>query len=125
MIDSRLGSGTVHLLGICGTAMASLAGLLKEAGIRVTGSDQNVYPPMSDLLASLEIPVRSPYSPKNLPEDCSLLVVGNAISRGNPELEEALDRRLVYASMPEVLKAWFIRPRTSVVVGWAAACRPS
>jgi UDP-N-acetylmuramate: L-alanyl-gamma-D-glutamyl-meso-diaminopimelate ligase len=111
-----LGQGRIHLLGICGTAMASLAGLLRERGFSVTGSDQNVYPPMSDLLARLGIPVRSPYSPENLPSEVDLVVVGNAISRGNPELEAVLDRGLSYASMPELMKGLFLRGRASVVV---------
>ncbi len=96
--------------------MASLAGMLKEQGYQVTGSDQNVYPPMSEMLSRLNIDVRSPYSPDNLPAEVDLIVVGNAISRGNPELEEILDRRLPYASMPEVVKELFLRQRRSVVV---------
>ncbi len=111
-----MGDNGVHLLGIGGTAMASLAGLLKEKGYRVTGSDQGVYPPMSGLLAELGIDVLTPYHPDNVPKSCSLVVVGNAISRGNPELEAVLERRLPYASMPEVLKELFLRHRTPVVV---------
>jgi len=111
-----LGKGRIHLLGICGTAMASLAGLLQERGFTVTGSDQNAYPPMSDLLAELNIPLRSPYSPENVPPEVDLVVVGNALSRGNPELEAVLDRGLPYASMPEVMKDLFLRGKTSVVV---------
>lgn len=115
MIPS-LGRGRIHMLGICGTGMASLAGMLKEKGCLVSGSDQNVYPPMSDMLAGLEVDVRSPYSAENLPEDVDLVVVGNAISRGNPELEELLDRKLPYTSMAEVVKEVFIRGRRSIVV---------
>jgi UDP-N-acetylmuramate: L-alanyl-gamma-D-glutamyl-meso-diaminopimelate ligase len=111
-----LGGGSIHLLGICGTGMASLAGMLKERGFTVSGSDQNIYPPMSDMLARLGIEVCSPYRPENLPPQLDLVVVGNAISRGNPELEEVLDRRLPYASMAEVVKEVFIRGRRSVVV---------
>jgi UDP-N-acetylmuramate: L-alanyl-gamma-D-glutamyl-meso-diaminopimelate ligase len=96
--------------------MASLAGMLKEKGFTVSGSDQNVYPPMSDMLAELEIEVRSPYSVENLPPDADLVIVGNALSRGNPELEEVLDRNLPYASMAEVVKEVFIRGKRSVVV---------
>jgi UDP-N-acetylmuramate: L-alanyl-gamma-D-glutamyl-meso-diaminopimelate ligase len=106
----------IHLLGVSGTAMASLAGLLEEKGFRVTGSDNDCYPPMSTLLAELGIEVRTPYSPSNLPETVDLVVVGNALSRGNPELEAVLERRLAYASMPEVLKDLFLRDRTPVVV---------
>ncbi len=111
-----LGGRRVHLLGICGTGMASLAGMLKEMSFEVSGSDQNVYPPMSEMLAELGIDVQSPYRPENLPPRVDLVVVGNAISRGNPELEEVLDRGLHYASMAEVVKELFIRGRRSLVV---------
>ncbi|HET7746540.1 MAG TPA: UDP-N-acetylmuramate:L-alanyl-gamma-D-glutamyl-meso-diaminopimelate ligase [Vicinamibacteria bacterium] len=106
----------VHLSAIAGTAMASLAGLLKEAGHQVTGSDQDIYPPMSTQLAALGIPVRSPYDEKNVPPDADLVVVGNALSRGNPEVEAVLDRRQRMDSMPAVLGEHFIRGRTSLVV---------
>ena len=96
--------------------MASLAGLLVESGHTVTGSDENVYPPMSDLLEELGVDVRSPYRADNVPPDCDLVIVGNAISRGNPELEAVLERRVAYASMPEVLKELYLRTRTPIVV---------
>lgn len=96
--------------------MASLAGMLKEKGCRVSGSDENIYPPMSEMLAELEIPVSSPYRPDNVTADVDLVVVGNAISRGNPELEEVLDRNLPYTSMPAVLKDLFLRERSPVVM---------
>jgi len=116
VIGTLPASARIHLLGISGTAMASLAGLLKERGFRVTGSDNDCYPPMSTLLAELGIRVLSPYAPSNVPEDVDLVVVGNALSRGNPELEAVLSRRLAYVSMPEVLKELFLRDRTPVVV---------
>jgi UDP-N-acetylmuramate: L-alanyl-gamma-D-glutamyl-meso-diaminopimelate ligase len=106
----------VHLSAIAGTAMASLAGLLRERGHDVTGSDQDVYPPMSTQLAELGIPVRSPYAAGNVPADADLVVVGNALSRGNPEVEAVLDRRQRVASMPALLAEEFIRGRTSLVV---------
>jgi UDP-N-acetylmuramate: L-alanyl-gamma-D-glutamyl-meso-diaminopimelate ligase len=112
-IDS---SARIHLLGISGTAMASLAGLLKERGFQVTGSDNDCYPPMSTALSELGIEVRKPYAPANIPEEVDLVVVGNALSRGNPELEAVLSRRLRYASMPEVLNDLFLPGRTPVVV---------
>ncbi|HEX7316842.1 MAG TPA: UDP-N-acetylmuramate:L-alanyl-gamma-D-glutamyl-meso-diaminopimelate ligase [Pyrinomonadaceae bacterium] len=107
-----------HLIGICGTAMASLAGMLQARGHRVTGSDENVYPPMSTMLESLGIPVMQGYQPEHLPApapDC-VVVIGNAMSRGNAEVEETLNRRLVYRSQAEVVKEEFIRGRRSLVV---------
>ena len=104
-----------HLIGICGTAMASLAGMLQARGHRVTGSDENVYPPMSTMLESLGIPVMQGYGPEHLSApDC--VVVGNAIPRGNPEVEETLNRKLLYRSQAEVVKEEFIRGRRSLVV---------
>jgi UDP-N-acetylmuramate: L-alanyl-gamma-D-glutamyl-meso-diaminopimelate ligase len=106
----------VHLSGVCGTAMASMAGLLKERGHEVTGSDQDVYPPMSTQLEALGIAVRSPYAEGNVPEGADLVVIGNALSRGNPEVEVALDRRQRYTSLPALLAEEFIRGRSSLVV---------
>jgi UDP-N-acetylmuramate: L-alanyl-gamma-D-glutamyl-meso-diaminopimelate ligase len=105
-----------HLIGICGTAMASLAGLLRAKGHRVTGSDANVYPPMSTMLAELGIPVASGYSPANLEPAPDVVVVGNAIPRGNVELEEVLDRKIPYTSAAATVKEEFVRGRHSVVV---------
>src|SRR5687767_15784149 len=87
-----------HLIGICGTAMASLAGMLKARGAVVTGSDENVYPPMSTMLESLGIPIMQGYAPEHLNPAPDCVVVGNAIPRGNPELEETLNRKLLYRS---------------------------
>jgi UDP-N-acetylmuramate: L-alanyl-gamma-D-glutamyl-meso-diaminopimelate ligase len=105
-----------HLIGICGTAMASLAGMLKAKGYNVTGSDANVYPPMSTLLEQLEIPVSQGFSPDHLQPSPDYVVIGNAIPRGNPEVEYTLNNKLRYVSMAEVLKEQFIRDRHSVVV---------
>lgn len=105
-----------HLSAICGTAMASLAGLLQELGHTVTGSDENVYPPMSTQLEALGIPIRSPYAEENVPEDADLVVIGNALSRGNPEVEIVLDRGQRYASLPAVLAEELLRERRSLVV---------
>jgi UDP-N-acetylmuramate: L-alanyl-gamma-D-glutamyl-meso-diaminopimelate ligase len=105
-----------HLIGICGTAMASLAGMLQTRGHRVTGSDENVYPPMSEMLNSLGITVRLGYKPEHLRPAPDCIVIGNALSRGNPEVEETLNRRLVYRSQAEVVKEEFIRGRRSLVV---------
>ena len=105
-----------HLIGICGTAMASLAGMLQARGAVVTGSDENVYPPMSTMLEAIGIQIMKGYQAANvwIRPDC--VVVGNAIPRGNPEVEETLKRRLVYRSLPEVLKEEFIRGRRSLVI---------
>ena len=105
-----------HLIGIGGTAMGSLAGLLRAAGHHVTGSDENVYPPMSDQLTALGIAYAEGYSPKNLDPVPDVVVVGNAISRGNPELEEVLNRKLYYTSAAVVIKEEFIRGHHSVAV---------
>jgi UDP-N-acetylmuramate: L-alanyl-gamma-D-glutamyl-meso-diaminopimelate ligase len=106
----------VHLSAICGTAMASLAGLLRELGHEVTGSDQDVYPPMSTQLEALGIPILTPYAESNVPADADLVVIGNALSRGNPEVEEVLDRGQRFTSLPALLAEEFLRPRRSIVV---------
>ena len=105
-----------HLIGIAGTAMTSLAGLLKAAGHTVTGSDENVYPPMSTQLRELGISYREGYGPNNLEPTPDVVVVGNAISRGNPELEAVLNRKLFYTSAAAVIKEEFIRGRHSLAV---------
>jgi len=105
-----------HLIGICGTAMASLAGMLQARGHLVTGSDQNVYPPMSTMLESLGIRVMQGYKSEHLTETPDCVVVGNAIPRGNPEVEEALNRKLLYRSQAEIVKEEFIRGRHSLAV---------
>jgi UDP-N-acetylmuramate: L-alanyl-gamma-D-glutamyl-meso-diaminopimelate ligase len=105
-----------HLLGIGGTAMGSLAGLLQAAGHEVTGSDENVYPPMSTLLASLGIPFAEGYSATNLAQRPDVVVVGNAISRGNPELEHVLNEKIPYTSAAVAIKEEFIRGHTSLAV---------
>lgn len=106
----------IHLIGICGTAMASLAGLLQLKGHHVTGSDQAAYPPMSELLRSLHIPVSEPFSEKNLQPHPDLVIVGNAMSRGNVELEYVLDRRIPFTSLAELIHAEFLAGRESLVV---------
>jgi UDP-N-acetylmuramate: L-alanyl-gamma-D-glutamyl-meso-diaminopimelate ligase len=106
----------IHLIGICGTAMASLAGMLKQRGFRVTGSDAAAYPPMSDFLEELGIPVAQPFDARNLDPAPDLVVVGNAISRGNPELEHILDQRIAFCSLPQLLHDEFLRGRDVIVV---------
>ncbi len=106
----------IHLSGICGTAMASLAGLLQLQGHRITGSDKAAYPPMSDLLASLGIPVMEPYAEANLDPAPGLVVIGNALSRGNPEIERVLDERIPFTSMAALLREELLLGRESLVV---------
>src|SRR5262245_6582841 len=96
--------------------MASLAGLLKARGHVVTGSDQDVYPPMSSQLQGLGIELRSPYAASNIPEDAELVVIGNALSRGNPEVEAVLDARRPFTSMPALTAQEFLRGRKPLVV---------
>ena len=106
----------IHLSGICGTAMASLAGLLQLKGHRITGSDKAAYPPMSDLLRELGIPVMEPYAEANLNPAPDLVVIGNALSRGNPEVERVLDERIPFTSMAALLREEFLKGRESLVV---------
>lgn len=105
-----------HLIGICGTAMASLAGMLTARGHRVTGSDENVYPPMSLELERLGIPVNIGYREENLTERPDVVVVGNAIPRGNPEVEHVLDHRWSYTSMADVLKREFLQGKRVLAI---------
>src|SRR5712671_864644 len=106
----------IHLIGICGTAMASLAGMLKQRGFRVTGSDAAAYPPMSTFLESLDIPLAQPFAESNLKPRPDLVVVGNAISRGNVELEHVLDQRISFCSLPQILHDEFLVGKEVLVV---------
>ena len=107
---------SVHFVGICGTAMASTAVAMKEKGFQVTGSDNNVDPPMSTFLAERQIAIFTGYNEKNLSHNPDLVVIGNAIGRGNPEAEAALERKVRYCSLSELLKEFFIRGKRSLVV---------
>jgi UDP-N-acetylmuramate: L-alanyl-gamma-D-glutamyl-meso-diaminopimelate ligase len=109
-------SRRIHLIGICGTAMATLAALLKRRGHDVHGSDQNVYPPMSDFLTAEGIPIVSGYAADHIRSDVDLVVVGNAVSRGNPELETVLERKIRYCSLPEAIRDHFLWGARSIVV---------
>jgi len=106
----------IHMIGIGGSAMAPLAGMLRERGFHVTGSDAGVYPPASTLLESLHIPYATSFNVENLTPAPDLIVVGNAISRGNVEVEEMLDRRLPHRSLPEILEEEFLPGKHSIVV---------
>jgi UDP-N-acetylmuramate: L-alanyl-gamma-D-glutamyl-meso-diaminopimelate ligase len=106
----------IHLIGICGTAMATVAALLKQRGHRVRGSDQNVYPPMSDFLEAEGIPTLTGFSPAHISDDVDLVVVGNAISRGNVELEAVLEKKIRYCSLPEAIRDHFLWGSRSIVI---------
>jgi len=106
----------IHMIAICGTAMGSLAGMLRERGYRVTGSDSHIYPPMSTFLRDLGIEIQEGFAAEHLDERPDLVVVGNAVSRGNPEVEATLNRRIPYLSLPEILRDVFIRGRRSIVI---------
>jgi UDP-N-acetylmuramate: L-alanyl-gamma-D-glutamyl-meso-diaminopimelate ligase len=106
----------IHLMGIGGTGMTALAGLLHQAGCRVTGSDRRLYPPTSLILAEMELVVTEGFAAANLQPAPDLVVVGNAISRGNPELEDLLDRGLPYTSMSALISERFLSDRHSIVV---------
>ena len=106
----------IHLIGVCGTAMATLAAMLKHRGHDVTGSDEHVYPPMSDFLAAERITVLQGYTPEHITAAIDLVVVGNAISRGNAELEAVLDRGVRYASLPETIRDQWLWDAQSIVI---------
>ena len=105
-----------HFTGICGTAMGAVAAAMKQRGYTVTGSDANVYPPMSDFLRGQGIALTEGYAAENIPAETDVVIIGNAISRGNPEAEAALDRKLLYYSLPEVMKEFFLRGKRNFVV---------
>jgi UDP-N-acetylmuramate: L-alanyl-gamma-D-glutamyl-meso-diaminopimelate ligase len=106
----------IHFIGICGTAMATLAAMLKARGHDVQGSDHGVYPPMSDFLAREGIPAFDGYDAAHIALDVDRVVVGNAISRGNPELEDVLDRKIRYVSLPEAIRDEFLWQSRSIVI---------
>ena len=106
----------IHLIGICGTAMASLAGMLKQRGFQVTGSDAAAYPPMSEFLYKLGIPLSQPFAARNLVPRPDVVVVGNAISRGNVELEHVLNERIPFCSLPQILHDKFLHDKEVLVV---------
>ena len=106
----------IHFIGICGTAMATLAAMLKARGYDVQGSDAGIYPPMSDFLAREQIRVFEGYSPDHISGVLDSVIVGNAISRGNVELEEVLDRKIRFHSMPEAIREHFLWSARSLVI---------
>lgn len=106
----------LYFMGICGTAMGSVAAAFRDAGYRVTGSDSHVYDPMKSFLASRGIEILDGYHAKNLPDDIDYFVIGNAQSRGNPEVEAVLEQKLRYVSLPELLKEQFLWGRHNYIV---------
>ena len=112
----RDGIKRIHLIGVCGTGMASLAAMLMDRGYEVSGSDDAVYPPMSDFLAQKRIRVAQGYDLSNLQPEPDLVVVGNALSRGNPEVEYILNYKIPYTSFPEALKIVFLHDKISIVI---------
>ena len=106
----------IHLIAICGVGMASLAGLLKSQGYHVTGSDQNIYPPMSTYLMEVGIEVQSGFDAAHLGNGPELVIIGNAVSRGNPEAEAVLKAGIPHLSFPEALGRFLIGARQSVVI---------
>ena len=106
----------IHLLGICGTGMAALAGILKEQGFLVTGSDEHTYPPMSTFLEKLGIPVQNGYRPEHLLTRPDLVVIGNVIRADNPEAQETLRLALPHISMPAALNRFLVGNRQALVV---------
>ncbi len=106
---------SVHFLGICGTAMGAVAAGMKDRGFTVTGQDDNVYPPMSTFLEGKGVGIIKGFRPEDIP-DADIIVVGNAMSRGNPAVEAILNRKLYYLSLPEILKQHFLRGRHNLVV---------
>ena len=106
----------VHLIGICGTAMATLAVMLKERGLDVRGSDEHMYPPMSDLLAAHGIVPLQGYRAEHVSDDLDTVVIGNAVSRGNPEVEAVLEQRVRYVSLPELVREEFLWSSQPIVI---------
>ena len=105
----------IHLIAICGVGMASLAGLLQARGYRVTGSDQNIYPPMSSYLAEIGINILPGFHPDHLIPHPDLVVIGNAVSRNNPEADAALSQNIRYISFPQALGRFLIGSRSSQI----------
>lgn len=106
----------IHFIAICGTAMGSLAAMLKSQGYKITGSDDHIYPPMSTFLEEQSIKIYHGFSAKHLEPKPDLVIIGNAMSRGNPEVEAVLERKIPYQSLPAALKEFFIQGKYSIVV---------
>lgn len=107
---------SIHLIAICGTGMGALAGMLKEAGFKVTGSDHHVYPPMSVFLSELGIEIFEGFRPENLSHRPDLVVVGNAVSKDNPEVAAMFELAILYCSLPQALNRFFMTGKGALVV---------
>ena len=107
---------SIYLIAICGTGMASLAGLLQKSGYLVTGSDANIYPPMSTLLKSSGIDIKSGYQRNNITADIDQVIVGNAVSKNNPEVLAVQEKGIPYISFPEAIKKFYLKNQKSLVV---------
>ena len=116
MISKNNNSERIHFIGICGTAMGSVAAALQNRGYIVTGSDQNVYPPMSDFLIENGINVSVGHNENNIPDNVDLVIIGNAMSRGNVEVESVLNRKIPYTSLPELIKRYFLQGKRNIVI---------
>ena len=116
MISKNNNSEQIHFIGICGTAMGSVAAALQNRGYIVTGSDQNVYPPMSDFLIENGINVSVGHNENNIPDNVDLVIIGNAMSRGNVEVESVLNRKIPYTSLPELIKRYFLQGKRNIVI---------
>lgn len=106
----------IHFIAICGTGMGTLALLLKQKGFQITGSDQSIYPPMSTNLEQNNIQIFSGYDSKNIPSHVDLVIIGNAVSKTNPEVEAVLEKSLTYMSMPEAVSEFLIQDKKSIVI---------
>ena len=110
------GIKNIYLIAICGTGMAALAGLLKKAGHSVTGSDANIYPPMSILLNDAGIEIFPGYKKENIFKDIDLVIVGNAVSKTNEEVQAVIEAGIPYTSFPAALSQFFLEGKKSLVV---------
>src|SRR5205809_2438853 len=116
MTDTPPSGSHIHLIAICGVGMASLAGLLQSKGYRVTGSDQNIYPPMSTYLQEIGIDILAGFSPEHLSDRPDLVIIGNAVSRNNAEAEAVVNQGIPYISFPQGLGKFLIGSRQSLVI---------
>ena len=107
---------SIYLIAICGTGMASLAGLLQKSGYRVTGSDANIYPPMSTLLKSSGIDIKPGYRRENITSDIDQVIIGNAVSKNNQEVLATQEKGIPYISFPEAIKNFFLENQKSIVI---------